>query len=315
MPIQRVESLFYGVDDVARGTKYFEDFGVEKVEGGEKGATFRTPTNQFIHVRPMSDASLPSAPESGPTMREAVWGVDSKAALEAIGAELSKDREVKRTADGILHSRDEAGFAIAFGVTNPTPASPEDLNYNAYQTSGRVNRRIEHRTAIKPTRIGHIVYLIPNDDQKLKRSEFYQQRLGFKLTDRAMRVGDFMRVGGTADHHSVLMMWVRQKPLRFDHVAFEMPHFDDVLMSGNLMKERGWKPVWGPGRQSLGSHIFWHFENPCGGEVELFNDMDRFDDSWQPKVWDNQTPGPAWMFGENPAATGFGAPGAPPKAP
>ena len=83
------------------------------------------------------------------------------------------------------------------------------------------------------------------------------------------------------------------------------------------MTKQGWKSGMGPGRQSLGSHIFWHFENPCGGEVELFTDMDRFDDSWQPKVWESQTPGPAWMFGESPTFTGQGAPGAsgPQKAP
>jgi catechol-2,3-dioxygenase len=311
MPIQRVEGLTYGVEDVAAGTKFFEDLGLEKVESGAKGATFRTPTNQSIHVRPMTDASLPSAPESGPTMREALWGVDSKASLEAIGAELSKDREVKRTPDGAIHSRDDSGFAIAFAVADPKPAEAQALRYNAYESSGRVNERIAHRKALKPTRIGHVVYLIPNDDQKHRRSEFYLERLGFKLTDRAKRVGDFMRVGGVADHHSLLMMWVRQKPLKFDHAALEVPHFDDVLASGELMKQRGWKPVWGPGRQSLGSHVFWHFENPCGGEIELFTDMDRFDDSWVAKVWEDATPGGVWSVGDPPAFVQQGRGGPP----
>jgi catechol 2,3-dioxygenase-like lactoylglutathione lyase family enzyme len=301
MPIQRVESLSYGVEDIPTGVRYFEDLGLEKLEAGASGATFRTPTSQFIHLRPIGDPSLPSAPESGPTMREAVWGVDSKPALEAIGAELSKDREVKRTPDGVLHARDEIGFAIAFAVSNPAQAAPERQGYNNYLTSGRVNVRVPHRAKPHPTRIAHIVYLIKNDDKKQKASAFYLERLGFKLTDRSTRVGDFMRVSGSGvDHHSLLLMWIRQQLVRFDHAALELPGFDDVLASGPYMRGKGWKPGWGPGRQSLGSHVFWHMDNPCGGEIEVFTDMDRFDDSWQPKIWTEQTPGPVWMFGEGP---------------
>jgi catechol-2,3-dioxygenase len=311
MSIQRVESVTYGVADMGAGTKFFDDLGLEKVESGAKGAAYRTPTNQFVHVRPMEDASLPKAPEDGPTNRETLWGVDSKDALEKLGAELSKDREVKRTADGVLHARDETGFAIAFGVTNPTEAPQAALGYNVYRKTGRVNERAPRQEKISPTRIGHVVYLIKNDDNKQKASSFYLDRLGFRLTDRAKRVGDFMRVGGTADHHSMLLMWVRQQVVRFDHAAFELPGLDDVLAAGPYMQKRGWKPNWGPGRQSLGSHLFFHFENPCGGEVEVFTDMDRFDEKWEPKVWDDATPGPAWLYGENPEAArqGTGKPG------
>ena len=310
MPIRRIESLTYGIPDIEIGVRYFNDLGFEKVEQGNHGATFRTPTNQFILLRRMDDPGLPSAPESGPTMRETVWGVDSKDTLEAIGAELSKDRDVKRTADGILNSHDETGFAIAFGVSNPTAATPQWPSYNNYETSRRVNERVAHRSGVRPTRIGHVVYLIKPEGRE-KASAFYLERLGFRLTDRSLRVGDFMRVPGIADHHSLLLMWIRQKLVRFDHAGVELPGFDDVLASGAYMNGRGWKDTWGPGRQSLGSHVFWHFENPCGGEIEFFTDMDRFDDGWKAKVWEDATPGPVWMIGEGPPELrrGMGPPG------
>jgi hypothetical protein len=98
----------------------------------------------------------------------------------------------------------------------------------------------------------------------------------------------------------MLLMWVRQQVVGFDHAAFEVPTFDDVLTSGPYMQQRGWKGTWGPGRQSLGSHVFWHFANPCGGEVEVFTDMDRFDEKWEPKLWTDQTPGSAWVYGDSP---------------
>lgn len=302
MAIQRVESLRYGIADMEVGTRYFTDVGLEKVEAGAKGATFRTPTNQFIHLRPMDDPSLPKSPEAGPTNRETVWGVDSKASLDALAADLAKDREVKQTADGVLHTRDESGFAIGFAVAQATPATVPAKGYNWYQTADRLNRRAPRHEAVRPIRIGHIVFLIRNDANKDKARAFYQQRLGFKSTDHSARVGDFMRVGGDGvDHHSFLLMWVRQQPVKFDHVAFEVAGFDDVLAAGPFMEQRGWKGTWGPGRQSLGSHLFWHFDNPCGGEVEFFTDMDRFDDSWQSQFWPDQTPGADWLLGDPPA--------------
>jgi catechol-2,3-dioxygenase len=312
MPIERIETLTYGVADMAACTRYWEDIGLEKVEGGAKGATFRTPTNQHVFLRMMDDPALPKAPEQGPTMREAVWGVDSTDSLEKIAAELSKDREVTRSSDGIIHSRDETGYAIAFGLTNPTKAAPDAPRYNNYDATRRVNERVAHRGRAKPTRIGHIVYLIANDENKAKASAFYLDRLGFKLTDRAQRVGDFMRVHGPADHHSLLLMWIRQRVVRFDHAALELPGFDDVLASGAYMTKQGWKSGMGPGRQSLGSHVYWHFDNPSGGEIEYFTDMDRFDDSWEPKVWDEKTstPGAVWILGEDPGEAMRRPPGA-----
>jgi catechol 2,3-dioxygenase-like lactoylglutathione lyase family enzyme len=309
MAIERIERLTYGVADMAAGVRYFEDLGLKKLDAGASGAEFSTPTNQRVVLRRVDDPSLPRAPESGPTMRETTWGVDSKAALEALGAELSRDRDVKVDAEGTLHSHDVTGFAIAFAVSQPVDAEPAAQGYNQHRSSGRVNQRIPHRKTMTPTRIGHVVYLILPEGRE-EASAFYLDRLGFRLTDRSVRVGDFMRVGGTADHHSLLLMWIRQKLVRFDHAALELPGFDDVLSSGAHMSERGWKPVWGPGRQSLGSHVFWHFENPCGGEIEYFTDMDRFDESWPTTVWEQQTPGAPWMLGDVPE--GFPARGSKP---
>jgi len=297
MPVTRIESLTFGIADMAEGTRFFEDLGLEKREAGAAGARFRTPTNQSILLRPMEDPDLPAAPESGPTLREVTWGVDSAATLEAIGAELGKDREVKRTSDGVLHARDEAGFALAFAVADPAPAAPERPRVNNYETSTRVNQRVAPRERLKPTRIGHVVYrVLPA--VRMKASAFYLERLGFKLTDRSLMVGDFMRLPGIGDHHQLLLMTIGSKEARFDHAALEVAGFDDVLWSGGYMQQHGWKGTWGPGRQPLGNHVFWHFANPCGGEIELFTDMDRFDDSWQPVIWEKGGPRPVWMIGD-----------------
>ena len=160
MSIQRIESVTFGVADMATGIRFYDDIGLEKVNENAKGASFRTPVNQFIHVRDIADASLPKSPESGSTMREIVWGVDSQASLDALGAELSRDREVTATPDGTLHTRDETGFAIGFAVSAPTEATFEPRPQNGFGRTGRLNSRFEKIPKPQPLRLAHAVYLI-----------------------------------------------------------------------------------------------------------------------------------------------------------
>ena len=44
MPITRVESLVYGIADMASGIRYYQDWGLETVEQGERSAVFKTPS-------------------------------------------------------------------------------------------------------------------------------------------------------------------------------------------------------------------------------------------------------------------------------
>jgi hypothetical protein len=118
-------------------------------------------------------------------VRETIWGVDSKAALEEIGAELGRDRAVRRDADGSLHTTDDIGLQIGFRVAaagaDPGPKKPRGLN-----------QTVAIRDRVTPFRLGHVVYFCPKADVK-KASAFYTDRLKFRVTDRALDFGDFMR--------------------------------------------------------------------------------------------------------------------------
>jgi catechol 2,3-dioxygenase-like lactoylglutathione lyase family enzyme len=299
MAVVRVESLVYGADNVADGIRFYEQWGLEKVEAGAKGAVFRTPENQTVHIRAASDPTLPSAPDGANTMREATWGVDSAASLERLGGELAKDREVTRDADGAIHSRDDTGFAIAFKVVNRTPATQRALEFNINNVGPRVNRVIDRAPArpAKPIRIGHVVYTIPSEGRE-KAAEFYLDRLGFRLSDRSKNLGDFMRVPGLADHHSLFLLH-RANKAGFDHAAFELHDFDEIMVGGKHMKNSGWRAATKPGRHMLGSNLFWYFLNPMGGKTEYFADIDRMDDNWQPQVWEEHPGWAIWEFEPN----------------
>src|SRR5687767_10902976 len=157
MTILRIESLAYGVEDVEAGIRYFEDWGVPLVERGAKGAEFRLPSGQSIRVLQASDKSLPDSVQSGSTLRELVWGVDSARSLKAIGAELERDREVAAGTDGTLRARDESGFAIGFRRAAPAKAAGK-------KASSRMNRPFDPERRARPRRMGHVVYCVLKTD-------------------------------------------------------------------------------------------------------------------------------------------------------
>ena len=79
MPIQRPEKVIYGVEDMAAGIRYFEDWGLELLDSGDAGAEFKTGENQHILLRLKSDPELPDAPGEGSTAHEVIWGAGTKA--------------------------------------------------------------------------------------------------------------------------------------------------------------------------------------------------------------------------------------------
>lgn len=283
MNILGAESLIYGSEDVAAGIRFHEDWGLERVDHGDGGAVFELGEKTTIVIRPIDDPGLAPPSVPGSTVREVIWGVDNAATLDAIGAELSTDRDVTAGADGTLHSVDNLGYRIGFRVTarKPNPLTPAPTN-----TVGTVQRRDQRADSAfarraRPQRIGHIVYWAPRDLEDA--IGFYTDRLGFKLTESVKGVGSFMRCGASHDHHN-LFLQQRGANYGFQHVAYEVADLDEVMMCGNHMEAQGWKSHLGPGRHVMGSNTYWYFWNPAGGVVEIYSDMDYITDDFEPVV-------------------------------
>jgi catechol 2,3-dioxygenase-like lactoylglutathione lyase family enzyme len=294
MPILRPESITYGVEDVARCIKYFEDFGLEAVERGSDGAIFRTLENQTVHIRAASDRELPPALQPGSTLRLTVWGVNDAAGLDAIGAELSRDREVRRDASGLLRAEDESGLPLAFCVARPehVPVQPPQSNFGG--VANRVNSPLPRFERVSPLRLVHVVFHIRKELRE-RAGAFYRERLGFRLSDRSVDAGDFMRCHGSRDHHNLLLLH-RADRVEFNHVAFEVRGIDEIMIGGLHMKDCGWKATRRPGRHFIGSNFHWFFENPCGGRTEFIADMDCLDEKWVPRIFEKHPGESIWLY-------------------
>ncbi|MDE0779710.1 MAG: VOC family protein [Alphaproteobacteria bacterium] len=288
MTIQRVEKLIYGVEDMEVGTQYYRDWGLEEVKSGPERAVFRTRVGQVIELHPAGHPSLPPTPDpAGSTLRTAIWGVGNEAGLKALVAEVSRDRDVRED-EGVFSFSDESGNTVGLTVAQTVEAKVDLVPVNVNKIEPRMNDFIDPKTQANPIRIGHVVFAIEMADRK-KAVGFYLDRLGFRLSDSTKTGGDFMRCAGSHDHHNLFLI-SRADRNAFDHASFEVENFDMVMMGGKFMKEAGWKAETAPGRHILGSNYFWYFRNPCGGNTEYFADMDRMNDDWEPRIWD-ESPG------------------------
>jgi Glyoxalase/Bleomycin resistance protein/Dioxygenase superfamily len=277
MSVARVESVVYGVDDLAAGIRYFDDWGLVVTERGQSGADYTLPSGQTIRLRLASDGTLPPATEPGATAREVIWGVEDPEALDAIGAELARDRAVERDAAGVLHSRDPNGIALGFCVmsSTATPASPTAATPRA-----------------RPLRIAHVEYGITHATAE-DSARFYLDRLEFRLTD-LVEGGRFLRNKGSSDHHNLFLRHTCDS-VSFKHVAFTVSDFAEVTRGGNEMLARGWTKAGELGEHDLSGHRFWYFLCPCGGQTEYFIGTMRIPENWQPRIRLGRGSAPASM--------------------
>ena len=296
MTILRIEEMTYGVEDIIKCSEFLETWGLQKVSIKDNIALFKTYENQLIRLRFMNDPLLPPSYEEGPTMREVIWGVDNQTTLDEIESELSKDREVKKDNDGKLHSYDDRQNYLGFQIANIIQSEVSEGDYNFIESIDRLNERSWPDDRVKPVRIGHLVYSIEARDYELAAS-FYTDRLKFRISDQTKDGGTFLRADGSNYHHNLFLFHRQGSHPYFNHVAFEVSSFDQMMVGGTNMLKYGAKSVSGPGRHSLGSNWFWYFNNPCGGDIEYFADMDRMDDNWEPRLWDTAPPYARWMMG------------------
>jgi hypothetical protein len=110
MNILGVERIYYGVADVDFAARFHDHWGLTKREAAASGADYALADGTTIHLRRAADNGLPAAvidwaELNDSTAREIIWGVDNQTTLDAIGAEITKDRETKSGGDGILRCR------------------------------------------------------------------------------------------------------------------------------------------------------------------------------------------------------------------
>ncbi len=283
MKIIGLDSLLFGVDDLATAVSYFTDYGLNSVQASERGRRFEAMDGTAVEIRSGADKSIPAAMGPGCKLRQTVYGVADEKDLERIATELSKDRDVIRTNDGGVESADDMGFSLRFQKTvrRPFNAPAEVINSPGVALRRGMNQTAADPNAkIQPRTLSHIVYFVPD---VAKAEAFYVKRLGFMVSDRFLGVGPFLRPAGTSDHHTLFMIQTPAFMKGVEHFTFHVGGPTELFLAGKRFTERGHKTFWGPGRHVFGSNWFWYFESPLNCHVEYDADMDQHDDQWTPR--------------------------------
>ena len=275
------DELVFGVDDLAASRQFLLDYGLDEEIWDETGGTFTACDKTAITIRGRDDARLPAALASGSTLRQTVYGVEDAATLEAIEAEMKKDREVVRADDGSVTFQDVVGFELKFQLTRriAIEMEPELINSPGAKPMRTFNKIGANEDAEART-LSHIVYFTPDMPATEK---FYVERLGFEVTDRFNGVGPFLKPQANIDHHTLFMLHTPPYMQGLEHLAFHMQGPTELMLAGSRLIKKGYESFWGPGRHKFGSNWFWYFNCPLMTHFEYDADMDIHDENWVPR--------------------------------
>jgi catechol 2,3-dioxygenase-like lactoylglutathione lyase family enzyme len=279
MNILGPDSLVFGVDDVAACTQYLTDYGLAPVDVTAAGGCFEALDGTCIVIRHKDDPGLPPPMDTASMLRKTIYGVADAGTLDAIYAELAKDREVRKLPDGSLEAVDNMGFVLGFQLTIRRAFSrpAEAVNAPGAPAQRPANVvAVDEDAVIDPRTLSHVVYFVPD----VAKAEAFYQRLGFRCTDRFIGAGPFLQPAGSLDHHSLFLIQTPPFMKGCEHFTFHLAGPTELMQAGNRFVNRGYQSFWGPGRHRLGSNWFWYFNSPLGCHVEYDADMDLHDRSW-----------------------------------
>ena len=294
MSVLGVESVVFGVTDLAECARFWTDFGLPVESSGADEAVFRLASGSRVILLRHGDARLPHPdPFPGDGIKETVWGIDTADSLAMFAASLAREVPVTRDADGTVHAVCPDGQPIALRVWDKRPVVSETSPVNTPGSYARFNQHRIWRARAIPKTINHVVFF---STDYVGSFEFYERHLGLRYTDHSKGTGIFARADGTFEHHSIF--WVNcDLPIapdhfKFMHIAFGMDDIDEVMLGANIMEARGWKnesmnSSGGISRHRISSAIYYYCDIPGkSGEAEYHADTDYLDDNWVPRAWD-----------------------------
>jgi catechol 2,3-dioxygenase-like lactoylglutathione lyase family enzyme len=275
--IERVRFAVANPDDAHR---FASDWGLSAVASSDPEVQlFRAVDGSEVQIVPADESRAESrAVGGGSGLNEIVWGVEDHAALQALAAELGKDRKAEFDAEGVLHSVDDLGINLGFRIAQRRPVVYEVTRYNAPGRPDRLNRRAACYKAAQPLEISHLAIGVDDAGQAV---QFYIERLGFIVSDRYANRGIFLRCAPAGNHHHVFFMNARQPGTRFNHLAFKVRDIHEVIGGGQHLESLGWQTFAGPGRHMVSSACFWYFQSPFGGSWEYAADEDVVTPEWE----------------------------------
>jgi len=290
--INGVETIVYGVEDLALCVRYFTDFGLPLSSQSAEEAVFELEEGSTVIVRPLDAATVDGQKLVGFGVQQVIWGVPDRKHFDRLVRKLEAVTTVTIDADGTARFLDCDGIASGLRIYNKRTIWGAPDPVNSYGNVNRINTHRKWRLRANPKTIQHVVFAVPNPEASWN---WYRDNLDFRLSDIQEGFGIFARAPGTGDHHN--LYWLNAHlpfpgldgQTRFNHTNFGVEDLDECMVGANYMERRGWpKSIWGLGRHRIASSVFLYLPCPAGGDAEYGADSDVLDDSWVPRTWNAQ---------------------------
>lgn len=279
--IQDIAYVRFRAPDLDEMESFLSDFGMVRAERTADALYMRgLDEDPFLHVTHRGEPRFVAAGFEAASVKD----------LETLARE--ENASVMRL-DGpgggsVVRLRAPDGFEIEVvagrtGAARREAPAPAPTN-DAYATP-RLNalKRLS-RGPSHVKRLGHCVLNVGN----FRESEaWYKSRFGLITSDEItlgtpdQASGAFLRCDRgkiPSDHHTLFLL-ATGKPA-FNHAAYEVADFDDLMCGHDWLKEKGRRHEWGVGRHVLGSQIFDYWRDPWSHTLEHWTDGDLLDAAW-----------------------------------
>jgi catechol 2,3-dioxygenase len=241
-PVTALRSVELAVPDLESAERFYTATWGLAVAARDAGRVWLRATGDDHHVMRL---------EQGPTaIRSVTFRARDAAAMESVLASAVAAGATVLAAPAPL---DEPG-----GGTAATLRSPDGFVLRLIADDAR--RAADAPAPDRPDRLTHVNFNCVDVDATAR---FFEAGLGFRLADRSKLMA-FERCN--SDHHAVVLADAPVNGL--NHVAFNMPGWEAVMLASGRMVDAGFPIAWGPGRHGPGNNVFAYFVDPFGIVVE-----------------------------------------------
>lgn len=254
-PIVEIRSVELGTPDIAASEAFYTDVWGLQVQHRAGGVVYLRATGPDHHV-----LTLQSHPAS--EVLSVTFRVAAEASLELLaqtvqdaGGKLLRAVEANAGPDGgmVVTLRTPEGYVLRL------------IHGDTQHADACARRNL-------PLRLSHVNLNCADIQATIA---FFQQVLGFSLTDRSKMMA-FLRCN--VDHHAVVLADSGIDGM--NHVAFMMPDYESVMRGSGRMLDHGFPIGWGVGRHGPGDNIFAYFIDPTGFVIEYTAEVLQVDDAY-----------------------------------
>jgi catechol 2,3-dioxygenase-like lactoylglutathione lyase family enzyme len=270
--------------DLAGQEKFLLDFEMHTVEWQNQSLYMRGAGPQpVVHITELArEGFVPGLGLIAASLE------DLKSVAQTTGAKIEPNHEPG--GGQVIRLTDPAGYRVDVIHREPVAPlpcrDPLSLNWGGRTKYARFNTKV--RIPESPStvlRLGHVVMKVPGVKEVFG---WYAELFGLRVSERVymddptMPIALFARCGlgqRYTDHHSIAFMQIPGRG--FDHSAFEVLDWDDIMLGHAQLAKSGHKHSYGVGRHVAGSMIFDYWRDSGNNKIEHWVDGDQVNDDYE----------------------------------